>query len=343
MSRQTWPGLVDLQVNGFGGHDVNAPDVSVETIVALTAALWAEGTTTYLPTVVTAPEERIVRALRVVAEARRHDPLVAHSIAGVHVEGPALSAAAGARGAHDPRHMRAPDLDELDRWQEASGGLVRVVTLAPELDGAAEYVAGAAERGVLVSLGHCVPSPEQVHAAAAAGARLSTHLGNGAPATLPRHPNHLWAQLADDALSAMLVTDGHHLPADTATAMIRAKGAGRCLLTSDSAALAGSPPGEYRTPVGGSVTVGHDGRLTLTGSELLAGSGASLRRCLDWARRTLPVPERDLVAMATTHPAAVLGLPGRAAPDGDRVLVDVDDRGSRVVEARVAGTIVHRA
>lgn len=215
MSRVELPGLVDLQVNGYRGFDVNAPDVDAGTVGGLTRALWAAGTTTYLPTVITAPEPRILASIRAVVAAREADALVAHSVAGIHVEGPFISGVPGAVGAHDAGSLRPPDLAELDRWQDAAAGLVRIVTIAPELPGAAEFVAGAVERGVLVSLGHTAADAEQVRAAVDAGATLSTHLGNGAPQLLPRHPNHVWAQLADDRLTAMLITDGHHLPADT--------------------------------------------------------------------------------------------------------------------------------
>src|SRR5699024_6195090 len=217
MNRQlrTQPGLIDLQVNGYAGHDVNADDVDVETLADLTHALWAQGVTTYLPTVITASEEKITHVLAVIAAARRSDPLLAHSIAGIHVEGTSLAAATA--------------------------------------------------RGARISLGHCTPAPEQVRSAVAAGATLSTHLGNGTHAQLPRHPNHLWSQLAEDRLTAMLIADGHPLPAETLTVMIRAKTPGRCVLTSDSAALAGSAPGLYSTPVGGSVEVRDDGSLRLPG------------------------------------------------------------------------------
>lgn len=333
------PGLVDLQVNGFAGWDVNADDVTAEDVVELTRALWTHGVTTYLPTVVTAPEEKILHCLGVVTEARRADPLVAHSIAGVHVEGPSLAADDGPRGAHDARYLRDPDPAELERWQHAAEGLVRIVTLAPERPGTADYIRAASARGVRVSIGHCAPTAEEVHSAVAAGATLSTHLGNGTHVTLPRHPNHIWAQLANDRLTAMLIADGHHLPADTLTAMIRAKSPERCVLTSDSAALAGRPPGDYRTPVGGSVTVGDDGRLSLTGTSLLAGSGRSLRECLDWAVRSLPFAPATLLAMATTNPARVLGDHDRVTSGEDSVLLD----GGRVAVVRVAGVEVHRS
>ena len=341
MNRQlrTQPGLIDLQVNGYAGHDVNADDVDVETLADLTHALWAQGVTTYLPTVITASEEKITHVLAVIAAARRSDPLLAHSIAGIHVEGPSLAADDGPRGAHDARCLRDPDIAELERWQRAADGLVRVVTLAPERAGAAEYIAAATARGVRISLGHCTPAPEQVRSAVEAGATLSTHLGNGTHAQLPRHPNHLWSQLAEDRLTAMLIADGHHLPAETLTVMIRAKTPGRCVLTSDSAALAGSAPGLYSTPVGGSVEVRDDGSLRLPGMDLLAGSGSSLRDCLDWALQHLPVEPEDLLSMATITPARLLGLGERVTDGADRVELD----GDQVINTTVAGTIVHRA
>lgn len=333
------PGLMDLQVNGYAGYDVNADDVDVETLTALTHALWAQGVTTYLPTVITASEEKIAHVLSVIAAARRSDPLLAHSIAGIHVEGPSLAADDGPRGAHDARHLRDPDPAELDRWQRAAAGLVRVVTLAPERAGAAEYIAAATSQGVRVSIGHCAPEPAQIRAAVDAGASLSTHLGNGTHAMLPRHPNHLWTQLAEDRLTAMLIADGHHLPAETLTAMIRAKTPQRCVLTSDSAALAGSDPGVYPSPVGGSVEVRADGSLTLPGTGLLAGSGMSLRACLDWATEHLPFEHSELLAMAARKPAELLGLEERI--DGGQDQVELD--GNRVVAVTVAGTLVHGA
>jgi N-acetylglucosamine-6-phosphate deacetylase len=109
-----------------------------------------------------------------------------------------------------------------------------------------------------------------------AGARLSTHLGNGAHAMLPRHPNYLWTQLADDRLTAGFIADGHHLPADTLRAMIRAKGPERSILVSDAVALAGRPPGRYETPVGGTVELSADGRLVMAGTPYLAGAARGL-------------------------------------------------------------------
>jgi N-acetylglucosamine-6-phosphate deacetylase len=297
------PGLVDIQVNGFEGHDVRDPSVSADTIRSLVASQWAQGVTAICPTVTTAPEDRIVGALRAIAAARASDPLMGRSVIGAHVEGPYLSAEDGPRGAHDGRFLRSPDLAEFDRWQAAADGVVAVVTLAPELPGSASYIDAVAGRGVVVAIGHTGAEPAQIRRAVAAGARLSTHLGNGAHAQLARHPNYIWEQLGTDSLMATFIADGHHLPAKTMLAMMRAKQFRRCILVSDSVALAGRPPGHYTGPTGLPVELGDDGRLALTGTTLLAGSARSLRECVAWAATVPGVGLRQAVAMGSTHPA----------------------------------------
>lgn len=266
------PGLIDLQVNGYAGHDVNAPDVDETTVTAMVRALHGAGVTTVVPTIVSAPKERIAAALAAIARARTADPLVAHAIPYAHLEGPFLSAEEGPRGAHDPRHVRPADLAELRRW----GDLAGMVTVSPHDDAAIDLIAGATRAGTLCAIGHTHATPEQVTRAIDAGAVLATHLGNATYATLPRHPNQLWTQLADDRLHAGFIADGHHLPADTFRAMLRAKGAERSHLVSDVTALGGMPPGRYRTPVGGEVELSEDGRLSRVGTPFLAGASRSL-------------------------------------------------------------------
>jgi N-acetylglucosamine-6-phosphate deacetylase len=133
------PGLVDLQVNGYAGHDLNAAGATAETVIAVTRALRAQGVTTFVPTLVTASHDRIAEALRTIAAARAADRSARHAIPYVHLEGPHLSPEDGPRGAHDRAHIRPPSVREFADWQAAGAGLVGLVTLSPHFDGAAEY------------------------------------------------------------------------------------------------------------------------------------------------------------------------------------------------------------
>jgi N-acetylglucosamine-6-phosphate deacetylase len=311
------PGLVDLQVNGFAGHDVNDAHVSAETLVGLVRALWRVGVTTVLPTVVTASERQITRTVAVIGRARESDPRVAHAIPFVHVEGPFLSDQEGPRGVHDARHIRPASIEELRRW----GDLVGMVTVSPHNDAAIEFIAAAAQSGVRCAIGHTHASPEQVSRAVDAGAQLSTHLGNGAHAMLARHPNYLWAQLADDRLTATFVADGHHLPADTFKAMLRAKGLDRALLVSDCTELGGMPPGRYRTPVGGEVELSPDGRLSYPGTPFLAGASRPLA---DGVATAITMADLTLAAalrLATANPGRFTGARGVLRPGAPADLI----------------------
>jgi N-acetylglucosamine-6-phosphate deacetylase len=305
------PGLIDLQVNGYAGFDVNDPAAGPEAIVALVRSLFAVGVTTVVPTVVTASEEHILGCLRQVVRARAAEPVVRQAIPFVHVEGPHLSKEDGPRGVHALDQVRPPDLEEFLRWQEAAEGLVGLVTMSPHFAGSTSYIAELVARGVRVAVGHTHATPEQIHAAADAGATLSTHLGNGAHAVLPRHPNYVWAQLADDRLSAGLIADGHHLPADTLVAMLAAKGAGRAFLVSDATTLAGSPPGIYETPVGGSVELSADGRLSHVGTPYLAGAARSVTEGVAHLAGLGRHPLADVLTLATAVPGRIVGGRGR--------------------------------
>ncbi len=301
------PGFIDLQVNGYCGLDLNAESVTPEAVIALAQKLVAFGITSFLPTLITAAEERIVAALKAIMTARRISPLAAHMIPYVHVEGPHLSPNDGPRGAHPRAHVRPPDCSELERWQTASGGLVGLVTVSPHWDGALDYIANLAKKGILIAIGHTDADTARIHAAAQAGAVLSTHLGNGVAGELPRHPNLLWAQLADDRLTATFIADGHHLPADTLVAMMRAKGIERCVLVSDSVAVGGLGPGLYETPVGGAVEVSAEGKVGIPGTGTLGGAALPLKDGIANVARLPGFSLAQAVRMATENPGRFVG------------------------------------
>jgi N-acetylglucosamine-6-phosphate deacetylase len=311
------PGLVDLQVNGFAGHDVNHAEASVDTVANLVRALWRVGVTTVLPTVVTSDERRITRAVAVIGRARDADPAVAHAIPYVHVEGPFLSDQEGPRGVHDPQQIRPASIAELRRW----GDLVGMVTVSPHDDAAIDFIRAATRAGVRCAIGHTHADPGQITRAVDAGAELSTHLGNGAHATLARHPNYLWTQLADDRLAAGFIADGHHLPADTFKAMLRAKGLDRAHLVSDSTELGGMPPGRYRTPVGGEVELSPDGRLSYVGTPFLAGASRSLADGVASAIAMADLTLATALRLATVNPGRFVGGRGTLRPGAPADLI----------------------
>jgi len=315
------PGFIDLQVNGYAGCDLNAESITPDLVIALMYRLFAVGVTTFVPTIITASEDRIVAALRAVGEARNRSPLVKHVIPFVHVEGPHISPADGPRGAHPRHQVRPPDTAEFERWQAASSGLVGMVTLSPHWDSALPYIVHLARRGCVVAIGHTDAEPSRIHETAAAGAVLSTHLGNGVAGDLPRHPNLLWAQLADDRLTASFIADGHHLPADTLKAMLRAKGTERSILVSDAVALAGMPSGSYATSVGGNVELTAGGRIGIPGTRTLAGAALPLKAGIATVARLPGFSLGDAIQMATKNPGRFAGGRGvlRVGADADLI------------------------
>jgi N-acetylglucosamine-6-phosphate deacetylase len=338
------PGLVDLQVNGFAGLDLNGGDLAEDTVVRLTRSLWSVGVTTFLPTLVTADEATIEASLRTIAAAVAHDPSAARSIAGVPLEGPFISPEDGPRGAHPAAHVKSPDWELFERWQAAAGGRIRVVTLAPEWPGAPEFIARCRARGVIAAIGHTAATPEQIRAAVAAGARLSTHLGNGAHAVLPRHPNYLWEQLAADELWASVIADGFHLPDAVLKVVLRVKGE-RALIVSDAVALAGLPPGAYTSPIGERVVLTPEGRLHLAADpRLLAGSARPLVAGVAHLAESGLTSLAAAWELASTRPAMLLDLPTNrglaAGAPADLVLFRWDGREIGVEQVYKAGELV---
>ncbi|MCW5719809.1 MAG: amidohydrolase family protein [Devosia sp.] len=307
-------GFVDLQVNGYAGHDLNAGVPDVEVLEQLARHLLRAGVTSFAPTLITASEHSLCQSLSGIAAATRNSPLLARMIGFVHVEGPSLDPADGPRGAHPLGNVRPPNLDEFSRWQRAAEGMVGLVTLSPHYPEAPDYIRALHAQGVLVSIGHTGATPDQITAAVDAGASLSTHLGNGAASMLPRHPNFIWAQLSDDRLTASFIADGHHLPAATLKAMLRAKTLDNSILVSDAAALGGQPPGRYRSPIGGDVDVSADGRLSVADTPYLAGAGHLLDRNIAHTIQATGISLVEALNLATRNPGRFMARRGVLAP-----------------------------
>ncbi len=308
------PGLIDLQVNGCASFDVNSDQLKMETIIQLVDVMLSKGVTCFAPTIITAPDEKICHALGVITEARRSQPRVAACIPFIHLEGPHISPSDGYRGAHPAAAVRPPSIPKFERWQRLADGRIGIVTLSPHFSESTGYIAALVEQGVHVSIGHTHASREQICQAVDAGARLSTHLGNGIATEIQRHRNPIWAQLADDRLTATFIADGHHLPSDLLKVMLRAKSVERSILVSDSVALAGMPAGVYASPVGGRVELRPDGKLCVLGSELLAGATASLAQCVGNLVSMTGVSLHEALTMATLNPGRFARGRGQLKP-----------------------------
>lgn len=342
------PGFVDIQVNGCAGADYNDPECSLELIARSLEFQFSAGVTRLFPTVITGPETRIVGALRNLLLARRELPH-GRAMEAFHVEGPHISPVDGPRGAHPREHVRPPDKEEFLRWQDAAEGLVRLVTVSPEWPQAADYIEYLVRQGVVVAIGHLEATAEQIRSAVKAGATLSTHLGNGAHAVLPRHPNYLWTQMAEDRLAASFICDGIHLDADFMKTAFRAKGVERCVLITDAVMPAGCEPGEYTL---GEVPVRlhAEGKVTLLDGGRLAGSALRMDRGLEVLMRLPGLTLREAVTMATRNPARVGRVAGRqrGLVPGDRsdvVEFDFDPAAKSVTIRRtwLDGELVYHA
>ncbi len=340
-------GWIDVQVNGFGGYDLNGTVTSKSDIEGVTRALHRCGVAAYLPTVITGSYDRMRQAFQALFKYAGSKQFGSASIVGIHMEGPYLSDEDGSRGAHPREYIRNPDWDEFQRLQDAAGGLIRMVTLAPEREGSVPFIEKVVKAGVIVAIGHTMATGEQIDRAVQAGATVSTHLGNGSQPVLPRHPNYIWNQLADDRLWATFIPDGHHLAPPVLKAMLRAK-RDKAVLVSDAVMFGGMAPGRYSSLIGGEVELTADGRLhTVANPAILAGSASSLEVGIANAIRYTDMTLAEAVSAVTVRPAIVLDMPqlgGLAiGSPANLTLFDCDTDGSSMVvrETVVAGERVY--
>ncbi len=301
------PGFLDMQVNGYRGSDYSLETFSKEDFVRIIDSLAKSGTTQHVATIVTRPQATIVKTLKTITGLIEKYPEFKGALAGVHIEGPYISSEDGPRGAHDKRYVRDPDIEEFDEWMDTSRGLVSIVTLAPERKGAITFIREISKRGVAVAIGHTAASPEKIREAVDAGAKLSTHLGNGSHAMIPRLKNYIWEQLAEDRLTAGIITDGFHLPPSVIKVFVRVKGLNKLILVSDAALLGGLEPGIYKWGAL-EVEVFPDGHLGQPGTEYLAGAGHLLNWDIAHFIRFTGYKLGDAIKLCTINPARFLHL-----------------------------------
>ena len=315
------PGLIDIQINGYlsisfsfeGADDLESGsnDLSVSDCKKVTEALWKEGITSYFPTLTTNSQELLLRNFKILATAK-DDPSLMGSIAGFHLEGPYISAVDGYRGAHPEEHVRQPDWNEFMELYEASGEKILLVTLAPEVNGALEFIRKCRKKGIVISLGHHNGSSEIIKAAIDNGAGLATHLGNGCASFINRHNNPIWPQLADERLTASIICDGFHLPPEIIQVFYRVKGADNIIITSDITNFAGLPAGEYKNKKGETIIKTQEGNLRFSGQEGgLYGSATPLSRGVGHIMKVTGCSLANAIRMVTVNPARLHNMNDR--------------------------------
>ena len=311
------PGLVDIHIHGAAGFDVMQADAEGRSRIEKFLA--TRGVTSYFPTTVTAPIDIILRALeqladgieRATMDSPRAQPL------GIHLEGPFLSHAR--RGVHPPENLLAPTLANFDRFWQAARGQIRVMTIAPELDGATELIAEATKRGVSISIGHSDADLKAARAGVAAGAHHATHTFNAMRPLDHREPGIIGEVLSNPALTADIIADGIHVHPEVVRLFLQAKGPERAVLITDATAAAGMPDGKYWL---GSLEVDvKDGKCLHGGT--LAGSVLTLDRAVRNAMKFAAWDLPQVLRTATLNPATVTNAAkkGRIEPGADADLV----------------------
>ncbi len=307
------PGFIDLQVNGFVGVDFNADSLTEESFIHAGHTLIERGTAAFMPTLITNSKDRIRRNLKIITGALKKDAQLARHIIGLHLEGPFISKAPGAVGAHDPAAVHTPDLAYFDRLYAHSQGMLRLLTIAADSCGAAQLAAHAVSRGVAVSCGHQLAAPGELASLADAGAKALTHLGNGLPNMVHRHNNPLLAGLAEERLQVMFIPDGHHLPRHVLKVFARAAGPDRLIATSDAASPAGLPPGTYDV-LGNKAVLEPDGLLHNPEKKCLVGSSFTMLQCMNVLHNLGLFTLEEMLRIGFYNPLALIRVSEQEIP-----------------------------
>ena len=297
---------IDLQINGYGGVDFNAPGLDVDRVVSVTERLEQDGTTGYLPTIVTGDPEVALSTLRAIVAARKKSARCERNILGVHLEGPFISAEPGAVGTHPVEWVAKPSLELFGRFQDAGEGLVKLVTVAAEVPGMPDFVKALSSQGVAVSLGHqMAATPAEIEPCVEAGAKAFTHLGNGIPNMIPRHDNIIFTALAEDRMTVMFIPDGHHLPDTMLKVYTRAVPMKRLVAVSDAQYPAGMPPGEYDV-CGSRARLEPNGLLWNPARNCLVGATTPMAQMMDLLQRRIGLTLDECRAIGHDNPLALI-------------------------------------
>ena len=297
---------IDLQVNGFAGVDFSTLELDYDSFMKAAEKIFATGTAVFLPTIVTSDIPLYERNISIIKNAVEKNGL-SKAVPGVHLEGPFISRLPGAVGCHNPDFVRDCDYEWLLELLKRTGNYVKMMTVAAELDGIEDLIKCASGKGITVSLGHHLANAQDIKKCAAAGAKTLTHLGNGCPNMMNRHDNPVWAGLACDDLTAMLITDGHHLPGDIVKCMIRIKGVDKIIVTSDAAPVAGLPPGRYHM-LNNDAILEENGKFHNPEKGCLVGSSASVADCVRFLESLNILTDEEIYKVSYLNAAKLIGI-----------------------------------
>jgi N-acetylglucosamine-6-phosphate deacetylase len=272
--------------------------------------MWRDGVTTFFPTIITNSSDLIIQNLNILSESVKDHPDLSHSIPGYFLEGPYISPIDGFRGAHQKEWVRKPDWEEFKSFYDAAEGKIIQIGVAPEIDGAMDFIKKCLELGVVVSLAHHNGSASQIEEAVHLGARVSTHLGNGCANMIHRHDNPIWPQMAIDKLIPSIIADGHHLRKEELRVFYKVKGPANLMLVSDATELAGMPAGTYHWN-GKEVVMTEDGMLKYPAQNVLAGASFPIRTGVKNMVELGGCTLEEGLQMATSTPATVYELADR--------------------------------
>jgi len=294
--------MFDLQVNGYGGIDLNAPHLTLEEVLHFCARVRGDGTEEILGTVITAPPQQMLDRVAQLAATIESHAEVAAVIRGLHIEGPFLNPEPGYIGAHAPAAVQHASIDFAARLVEAGRGTIRLWTLAPEMDPDLRCTQWLTGQGIVVAGGHSNASRSDLQRAIDAGMRLFTHLGNGCPADLPRHDNIIQRVLScAGQLAISWIADGHHVPFFALANYLRCIPPENVILVSDAMAAAGCGPGTYWL-AGAQVEVDAERAAWGAGRKNFAGSATSLPQMRDLLAERLGISPHQLALWTDENP-----------------------------------------
>lgn len=340
------PGFIDNQVNGYSGVSFDEDGLTLKGVEKATKALWQAGVTTYLPTVTTNQRSTLLKSFSVLAQAKK-DTALHGSIAGFHLEGPYISPEDGYRGSHSLKFVRKPDWKEFMEFYEASGRSILQITLAPEVEGAMDFIARCREMNIVVAIGHHNASTKQVTEAIDRGAQTVTHLGNGLANSINRHVNPLWPQLSDDRLMISIIGDGFHLLPEEIRVFYKVKGADKTIITSDVTSYAGMPPGKYLTAEGEMIELTPEGALVYPAQHVFYGSAAPIVKGVGNVMKVTGCSLGEAIQMASSNPARLYGFTDRGeiklGMRADLILFTMEDFKIDIKKTIVEGNVVYEA